>query len=98
MPEVKQGTVPGWGRTDRLPKLIGSSRAKQMIFTGEQITAETAECWGLVNEVVRPDSLREKVITLADKVCANAPVAVQTAKQLIARPSAGRPRIPRFRR
>jgi len=42
MPEVKLGTVPGWGGTDRLPRLIGSARAKQMIFTGEPITAEVA--------------------------------------------------------
>src|SRR5580693_9791339 len=75
MPEVKLGTVPGWGGTDRLPKLIGHSRAKQMIFTGEQISAETAERWGLVNEVVSAVTLRESVITLAEKVCANAPVA-----------------------
>ena len=43
MPEVKLGTVPGWGGTDRLPRLIGSARAKQMIFTGEPIVAEVAE-------------------------------------------------------
>src|SRR6478736_3527824 len=86
MPEVKLGTVPGWGGTDRLPKLIGDARAKQMIFTGEQISAETAERWGLVNEVVSAVTLRESVITLAEKVCANAPIAVQTAKQLIAHP------------
>jgi enoyl-CoA hydratase len=88
MPEAKLGTVPGWGGTGRLPKLIGGARAKQMIFTGEQISAETAERWGLVNEVVSAVTLRESVITLAEKVCANAPVAVQTAKQLIAHPSA----------
>jgi enoyl-CoA hydratase len=88
MPEVKLGTVPGWGGTGRLPKLIGSARAKQMIFTGEQINADTAERWGLVNEVVPAGSLRECVTTLSEKICANAPVAVQTAKQLIAHPSA----------
>ncbi len=87
MPEVKLGTVPGWGGTMRLPKLIGRARAKQMIFTGEQISAETAERWGLVNEVVPAAALRESVTTLAEKISANAPVAVQTAKQLIAHPS-----------
>jgi enoyl-CoA hydratase len=87
MPEVKLGTVPGWGGTMRLPKLIGSSRAKQMIFTGEQISAETAERWGLVNEVVPAAALRDSVTALAKKISANAPVAVQTAKQLIAHPS-----------
>jgi enoyl-CoA hydratase len=88
MPEVKLGTIPGWGGTSRLPDLIGVARAKQMIFTGEQISAEMAERWGLVNEVVPSATLRDAVIRLAEKVCANAPVAVQTAKQLIGHPSA----------
>jgi enoyl-CoA hydratase len=83
MPEVKLGTVPGWGGTDRLPRLIGSARAKQMIFTGEPIAAEVAERWGLVNEVVPAGSLTDRVTELAQKIAANAPVAVQTAKQLI---------------
>jgi len=87
MPEVKLGTVPGWGGTDRLPRLIGSARAKQMIFTGEPIAADVAERWGLVNEVVPAASLSDRVTELAEKIAGNAPVAVQTAKQLIANPS-----------
>jgi enoyl-CoA hydratase len=87
MPEVKLGTIPGWGGTDRLPRLIGSARAKQMIFTGEPIAAEIAERWGLANEVVPAGSLSDRVTELAEKIAGNAPVAVQTAKQLIASPS-----------
>ena len=87
MPEVKLGTVPGWGGTDRLPRLIGSARAKQMIYTGEPIAADIAERWGLANEVVPVASLSDRVTELAEKIAANAPVAVQTAKQLIASPS-----------
>jgi enoyl-CoA hydratase len=87
MPEVKLGTVPGWGGTDRLPKLIGSARAKQMIFTGEPIVAEVAERWGLANEVVPTAFLGDRVTALAEKIACNAPVAVQTAKQLIANSS-----------
>jgi len=83
MPEVKLGTIPGWGGTDRLPRLIGSARAKQMIFTGEPIAADVAERWGLVNEVVPAASLSHRVTELAEKIATNAPVAVQTAKQLI---------------
>src|SRR6516165_3449695 len=83
MPEVKLGTVPGWAGTDRLPRLIGSARAKQMIFTGEPIAAEVAERWGLANEVVPVASLSDRVTELAEKIASNAPVAVQTAKQLI---------------
>jgi enoyl-CoA hydratase len=87
MPEVKLGTVPGWGGTDRLPKLVGSARAKQMIFTGEPIVAEVAERWGLANEVVPAASLSDRVKEIAEKIAGNAPVAVQTAKQLIANSS-----------
>ena len=87
MPEVKLGTIPGWGGTIRLPKLIGNSRAKQMIFTGEQISAETAERWGLVNEVVPAAVLRDRVAVIVDSISANAPIAVQTAKQLVAEPA-----------
>jgi len=87
MPEVKLGTVPGWGGTGRLPKLIGSARAKQMIFTGEPIAADVAERWGLANEVVPVASLNDRATGLAEKIAGNAPIAVQTAKQLIASPS-----------
>jgi enoyl-CoA hydratase len=83
MPEVRLGDVPGWGGTDRLPKLIGGARAKQMIFSGEPITADVAERWGLANEIVPAASLSDRVTALAQKICRNAPVAVQTAKQLI---------------
>ena len=89
MPEVKLGTVPGWAGTDRLPRLIGSARAKQMIFTGEPIAADVAERWGLANEVVPVASLNDRATGLAEKIAGNAPIAVQTAKQLIASPSSG---------
>jgi enoyl-CoA hydratase/carnithine racemase len=88
MPEVKLGTVPGWGGTDRLPRLIGSARAKQMIFSGEPIAADIAERWGLANEMVSAASLGDRVTALARIIADNAPVAVQTAKQLIAGSSA----------
>jgi Enoyl-CoA hydratase/carnithine racemase len=84
MPEVKLGTVPGWGGTARLPELVGTGRARQMIFSGEPISAAVAEHWGLVNEVVSNDRLSQRVQELASRIAANAPVAVQTAKQLIA--------------
>jgi enoyl-CoA hydratase len=84
MPEVKLGTVPGWGGTERLPRLIGPARAEQMIFSGDPVTADIAERWGIVNETAPAGSLKERVNELADKIAANAPVAVQTAKQLIA--------------
>jgi enoyl-CoA hydratase len=83
MPEVKLGTVPGWGGTKRLPELIGVGRAKQLIFSGAPISAEIAERWGLVNEIVPRTDLFDRVRALAKLIATNAPIAVQTAKQSI---------------
>ena len=82
-PEVKLGIIPGWGGTQRLAQLIGPSRAKQMIFSGERVAAEQAETWGLVNEVTPADQLAERALELAETMAANGPVAVQLTKQLI---------------
>ncbi len=82
-PEVKLGIIPGWGGTQRLPDLIGKSRAKQMIFSGARIDATLAESWGLVNEVVEGEKLMERANQLAGEIAANGPVAVQMTKQLI---------------
>jgi len=82
-PEVKLGIIPGWGGTQRLPALIGPSRAKQMIFSGGRIDAAVAEGWGLVNEVVDGEKLMERARALAGEIAANGPVAVQLTKQLI---------------
>jgi enoyl-CoA hydratase len=83
LPEVKLGIIPGWGGTQRLPALIGKSRAKQMIFTGARIDAAVAEGWGLVNEVVDGAKLMERAQQLAGEIAGNGPVAVQLSKQLI---------------
>src|SRR5215207_6488133 len=83
MPEVKIGTLPGWGGTQRLPELVGAARAKQMIFSGERIDAVTGERWGLINEVVAPEDLTVRVAQLAQQIAANAPIAVQLAKSAI---------------
>ena len=83
MPEVTIGTLPGWGGAQRLPALVGVARAKQMIFSGERIDAATAERWGLVNELVSPEELTERVTQLAQRIAANAPIAVQLAKSAI---------------
>ena len=82
-PEVAIATVPGWGGTQRLPALIGAGRAKQMVFSGGRITAAVAERWGLVNEVRPRDQLDARADELARQVAANAPLAVQFAKQAI---------------
>lgn len=54
---VRMGVVPGWGLSQRLSRLVGASRAKQLSFTGNYLSAETAERWGLVNEVLEPEEL-----------------------------------------
>ena len=82
-PEVRLGTVPGWGGTQRLPALIGAARAKQLIYSGARIDAATAERWGLVNEVVPRQDLLARAQDLATEIAANAPLAVQLAKSLI---------------
>lgn len=83
MPEVRIGTLPGWGGTQRLPALVGAARAKQMIFSGQRVDVATAERWGLVNEVVSADALADRVTQLAQQIAANAPIAVQLAKSAI---------------
>ncbi|MCA9877730.1 MAG: enoyl-CoA hydratase/isomerase family protein, partial [Thermomicrobiales bacterium] len=88
MPEVRIGTLPGWGGTQRLPALIGAARAKQMVFSGERIDAAAAERWGLINEMVPPEALTARVRQLAEQIAANAPVAVQLAKSAIDRDAA----------
>ena len=88
-PEVGIATVPGWGMTTRLATIAGPARAKQMILTGIPIDAERAALWGLVSEVVPAADLDAATAELANRISAQAPVAVQVAKQLI---DANRPR------
>jgi enoyl-CoA hydratase/carnithine racemase len=83
LPEVTIGTIPGWGGTQRLPRLIGAGRAKQMIFSGQPIDAARAEAWGLVSEVTGADALLPRAKELAERIAANAPIAVQAAKRVI---------------
>ena len=83
LPEVTIAALPGWGGTQRLPRLIGPGRAKQMILTGQPIDAARAEAWGLVSEVVAADALAGRARELAAQIAANAPLAVQASKRLL---------------
>lgn len=83
LPETGLGAVPGWGGTQRLPALIGSARAKEMIFTGKRIDAVTAERWGIVNVVAAESHLLESAHSLAQEIVARAPLSIQMAKQLV---------------
>ena len=83
MPEAKLGIIPGWGGTQVLKQVIGPSRTKQLIFTGDIIPAAKAENWGLINEVVDPEEIEQRIASMAEAIAANAPIAVQATKALV---------------
>ena len=85
LPEVKLGIIPGYGGTQRLPRLIGKGMALQLILTGEPLPAEEAFKWGLVNQVVAPGQLLPAAKELARKIVANAPLAVQYGLEAVHR-------------
>jgi enoyl-CoA hydratase/carnithine racemase len=78
--EVSLGIIPGAGGTQRLPRLIGLSRAKELIYTARRITAEEALEIGLVNHVVPAEQLLEKATMLAREITRNAPLSLAQAK------------------
>jgi len=81
--EVNIGLIPGWGGTQRLTRLVGMTKAKELIFTGKMIDAKTAEQIGILNMVVPADKFRETVRQFALELAAKAPIAVKVAKALI---------------
>jgi enoyl-CoA hydratase len=80
-PEVSIGVPPGWGGSQRLPRLIGPGLASEMIFTGRRVDAAEALRIGLVNAVYPKEELLDKARELAGKVAANSPRAVAAAKR-----------------
>ena len=82
-PEVKLGIIPGFAGTQRLSRLIGKGRAKEMIFTGEMIDADQACRIGLVNRVVAKDRLMEEAKALAMKMCDKSASAISLSKDAI---------------
>lgn len=83
LPEVTLGIIPGGGGTQRLPRLIGVARAKELIFTGGVIDAKEADRIGLVNRVVPHDDLMDTCRSLAKTIAQNAGYAVSLAKEAI---------------
>jgi len=81
-PEVDLGIIPGFGGTQRLPRLVGPSKALEMNLTGEAITAEDAYQHGLVNRVVADHELFDEALAWARKLAGQAPVAVEQIKQV----------------
>jgi len=84
-PEVKLGIIPGAGGTYRLPRLVGLSKAMEMVLTGEPVTAEEALSIGLVNRVVPPEKLMEEARILAETLCTRPKLAIQYAKEAVLR-------------
>ncbi|MGE9972696.1 enoyl-CoA hydratase-related protein [Candidatus Pseudoscillospira sp. SGI.172] len=82
-PEVGLGITPGFGGTQRLPRIVGLSNAMDLIFSGRTIGAVEAQVIGLVSRVYPPEALFLEAMKLAGAICANAPVAVREAKRCI---------------
>jgi enoyl-CoA hydratase/carnithine racemase len=82
-PEILLGIIPGAGGTQRLARLIGASRAKDLIFTGRSVTAQEALSLGLLNEVVADADVVERAMQLARVLATRPAVAIQRAKRVI---------------
>jgi enoyl-CoA hydratase/carnithine racemase len=82
-PEVLLGVIPGLGGSQRLPRLIGPSRAKDMILTGRYVGAEEARSFGLADRVVADEAVYEEALALARQFAAGAPLALAAAKRAV---------------
>lgn len=80
---ARVGMLPGWGLSQKLPRLIGLSRAREMAFTGAAISAQQAYEWGLINHVVAADELLARAIRMAQDICACVPQVVQHYREMI---------------
>lgn len=84
-PEVGLGITPGFSGTQRLPRIVGEGKAKELIYTAQVIDAAEACRIGLVNRVVEPEELMEQAMELARTIAAKAPLAVRFSKEAINR-------------
>jgi len=81
--EVNFGLIPGWGGTQRLTRLVGMTKSKELIFTGKMVDARTAEQLGILNMVTSADKLKETVRQFAQELALKPPVALKVAKALV---------------
>ncbi len=82
-PEVTIGIPPGWGGTQRLMRIIGIAKAKELVYTGKMIKADEALTIGLVNQVVELSSLMDETMKMAKTIAANSAIAVRMSKTAI---------------
>ena len=87
LPEVTLSIIPGYGGTQRLPRIVGRGRALEMILTGHPIDAETAERFGLVNRVADREHLHDETFMLAESMLNNGPLAMAMATESVLRGS-----------
>jgi 2-(1,2-epoxy-1,2-dihydrophenyl)acetyl-CoA isomerase len=80
---VRRGLVPDTGSSYHLTQLIGRSRALQMMLTGDEVDAATADRWGLVNAVVEPDQLMPEALALATRLAKGPTIALELTKRII---------------
>ena len=83
-PEITLAVIPGWGGTQRLPRLVPRSKALEMMFTGDKISAEEAYRIGLVDELSEPDKLMEDAMAMAEKIAHWGPLAMKYLKIAVA--------------
>ncbi|RLF42225.1 MAG: crotonase [Thermoplasmata archaeon] len=84
-PEINLGISPGFGGTQNLPRLVGRMKAKELLLTGDNISAEEAEHIGLINKVVNDDKLREETEKIAEKIASKSPIQTMFIKTLVNR-------------
>lgn len=84
MPEIHLGLIPAGGGTQRLPRLVGSARAKRLVFLGEHVSGEEAAEWGLADQAVPTRELLTTARVLATDLCNRAPLALRAAKRALA--------------
>ena len=83
LPEIKLGLLPGGGGTQRLPRLVGAMRAKDILMSGRMIPADEAVALGIALEVCAPDALMPRVMDYAESLSTMAPIALKEAKRVV---------------